>query len=86
MGIGRNIQIARENEGLSQDQLARLCELHPSSISFFETGKRTPVARTIVKLAEAMNVTTDELLGRRDLKIRVIICPHCGGTGRKLNE
>ena len=86
MTIGENIRIARENEDLSQGQLAKLCGLNPSSVSFFEAGKRTPAARTIVKLAEAMNVSTDELLGRRDITIRVITCPTCGGTGRVLNE
>jgi len=82
MTIGERLRSARENEGLSQSQVAGLCSLNPSSISFFECDKRTPVARTIVKLAEALNVTTDELLGRRDITIRVVPCPACNGTGR----
>lgn len=82
MNIGNQIRIARENEGLSQRQVAELCGLDPSTISFFETNKRTPVVRNILKLAEALNVTTDEILGRRDISIRVVPCPACKGTGR----
>jgi transcriptional regulator with XRE-family HTH domain len=84
MTLGARLRIARENEGLSQGQVAKLCRLDPSTISFFECGKRTPVARNILKLAEALNVSTDELLGRRDIAIRVVPCPNCGGTGRVL--
>jgi len=86
MTIGEHIRIARENEGLSQSQVARLCGLDPSTISFFECGKRSPIARNILKLAEALNVSTDQLLGRHEMIKRVAPCPACGGTGRILNE
>ena len=86
MTIGERLRIARENEGLSQNQVAKLCGLNPSSISFFETNKRTPVVRNILKLAEALNVSTDQILGRHEMILRVVPCPTCDGSGRVLNE
>lgn len=82
MTIGERLRIARENEGLSQGQVAKRCGLDPSTISFFECGKRTPVARNILKLAEALNVSTDQILGRHEMILRVVPCPMCEGSGR----
>ena len=80
--IGERLRIARENEGLSQGQVAKLCKLDPSCISFFETNKRMPVARNILKLAEALNVSTDQILGRHEMIRLIVPCPACEGTGR----
>jgi transcriptional regulator with XRE-family HTH domain len=86
MTIGERLLIARKNEGLSQEQVAKLCGLDPSTISFFECNKRTPVVRNILKLAEALNVSTDQILGRHEMILRVVPCPMCDGSGRILNE
>ncbi len=86
MTIGERLLIARKNEGLSQEQVAKLCNLDPSAISFFECGMRTPVARNILKLAEALNCSTDQILGRHEMILRVVPCPMCEGSGRVLNE
>lgn len=56
----------RENRGLSQAQLADMISLPPSSISHFENGPRKPSFDNLRKLASALNVTTDFLLGRSD--------------------
>lgn len=82
MNLSKNIRVARENIGMSQSQLAKRCNLNPSSISFFETGKRVPVARTIVNLAVCLGVSTDELLGTKELRSRFMVCPTCRGDGR----
>lgn len=56
----------REKRELSQAQLAEKVKLPPSSISHFENGPRKPSFDNLKKLAEALNVTTDFLLGRSD--------------------
>jgi len=56
-------------EGLrrwSQSELAGRAGLPPSSIAHFETGTRKPSFDTLRKLANALEVTTDYLLGRVD--------------------
>jgi transcriptional regulator with XRE-family HTH domain len=40
--------------------------MQPSSIAHFETGSRKPSFDTLKKLANALEVTTDYLLGRVD--------------------
>jgi transcriptional regulator with XRE-family HTH domain len=50
----------------SQSDLAGRAGLPPSSIAHFETGARKPSFDTLRKLANALEVTTDYLLGRVD--------------------
>jgi transcriptional regulator with XRE-family HTH domain len=55
---------AREHRGLSQGDLAQRTGLQPSAISHFETGTRKPSFDNLRRLADALEVTTDYLLGR----------------------
>ena len=50
----------------SQSQLAEKANMPPSSIAHFETGNRKPSFDTLRRLANALDVTTDYLLGRVD--------------------
>src|ERR1700683_3739863 len=50
----------------SQSELAGKAGLPPSSIAHFEAGSRKPSFDTLRKLANALEVTTDYLLGRVD--------------------
>ncbi|MBI1393904.1 MAG: helix-turn-helix domain-containing protein [Alphaproteobacteria bacterium] len=60
------LKAARDLRGLSQGELAERSGLPPSSIGHFETGSRKPSFDTLRKLANALEVTTDYLLGRTD--------------------
>lgn len=51
---------------MSQVDLAKATGLPPSSIAHFEAGGRKPSFDNLRKLANALNVTTDFLLGRVD--------------------
>ena len=55
---------AREDKGLSQTDLANRTGFQPSAISHFETARRAPSFENLKKLADALNVTIDFLLGR----------------------
>lgn len=58
------LRAAREMRGWSQSDLAQEAGMPPSSIAHFETGSRKPSFDTLRRLANALEVTTDYLLGR----------------------
>lgn len=55
---------AREKTGLSQKDVAERLGVDQSAVSFWETGRNTPRASMLVKLAELYCCTIDELFGR----------------------
>jgi transcriptional regulator with XRE-family HTH domain len=55
---------AREMRELNQGALADKAGLQASAISHFETGNRKPSFDNLRRLADALDVTTDYLLGR----------------------
>lgn len=58
------LRAAREKRDLSQGDLATRTGLQASAISHFETGARKPSFDNLRRLADALDVTTDYLLGR----------------------
>jgi transcriptional regulator with XRE-family HTH domain len=65
--FGKRVRAARELRGWTQAQLAERSKVPAMMISHFETGVRTGVsAATLVKLANALSVSVDYLLGRVD--------------------
>lgn len=53
----------REEIGLSKSQLAEKADLHRSSINHYEDGVRTPTIDILVKLAGALGVSANWLVG-----------------------
>ena len=62
----RRLREARETAEWSQADLAARSGLQPSAVSHFETGRRAPSFDNLRRLADALGVTTDYLLGRSD--------------------
>lgn len=63
--FGIRLKEVRELRDLTQAQLAKKAGLTPVQISHFETGvKPSASAVTLIKLADALSVTIDYLLGR----------------------
>jgi transcriptional regulator with XRE-family HTH domain len=60
------LKAARDLRKWSQSDLASIAKMPPSSIAHFETGTRKPSFDTLRRLANALEVTTDYLLGRVD--------------------
>lgn len=58
------LRTARELRKLNQGELAQRSGLQDSAISHFETGTRKPSFDNLRRLADALDVTTDYLLGR----------------------
>lgn len=55
----------RLDRGLSQTDLAKQAGFQPSAISHFETGSRSPSFDNLRRLADALGVSIDYLLGRQ---------------------
>jgi transcriptional regulator with XRE-family HTH domain len=60
------LRAARDLRGYSQGVLAERARMPPTSIAHFEAGSRKPSFDTLRRLANALEVTTDYLLGRVD--------------------
>jgi transcriptional regulator with XRE-family HTH domain len=60
--LARNIRDQRKRQGMSQEELAFACNLHPSEISRLERSVRDPRFSTIVRLARALKVPPAHLL------------------------
>lgn len=61
MALAENLRKIRERRGFSQNELAEMTELSQGAISKFESGITKPNPRTLKILADALNVTRDEL-------------------------
>lgn len=62
--IASRIRTMREKRGLKQVELAARAGLQPSAISQFENEQRDPSNENLCRLADALGVTVDFLLGR----------------------
>lgn len=62
----KRLLAARKKRELSQDDLAQRSGLQPAAVSHFETGARKPSFDNLRRLADALSVTADYLLGRTD--------------------
>ena len=62
--IGNRIAEIRRQRGLNQDELAELSSLSRISIARYETGKFEPGAKALSRIADALEVSSDVLLGR----------------------
>ena len=65
--MGKNLKYMRECHNMSQSQLAGKLWLDRSSISGYEIGKRMPDILILWEMAEIMNVSLDELVGRKKM-------------------
>lgn len=66
--LGFRIYYARRRMGMKQIELALCIDRSPSMVCLYEHGKRWPDITTLIKLADALMVSTDFLLGREDIK------------------
>jgi len=62
--LSHNIRKYRKKLGLSQDQLARKANIPYSTYLKIESGHTpNPSIQTIVNIAEALNLSIDEIIG-----------------------
>lgn len=62
--IGARLRALRLERGLSQVELAKLIGSHQTALSQVEVGRRGVSLQQVVKLARALRVTPDQILGQ----------------------
>lgn len=60
-----NIKAIREKKGLKQTDIAEKLNINQSAVAAWETGKALPRAETLIALADILECSIDELLGRK---------------------
>ncbi len=60
--FAKNMKKLRGAKGLSQGDIHRATGIDRAYISNLEAGKQNPTLETIAKVAEALGVTSDQLL------------------------
>ena len=68
MDTGGRIREIRLAEKLSQEQLAELSSLNRVTIAKYETGRVEPGASALSRIADALGVSVDALLGRSEME------------------
>jgi transcriptional regulator with XRE-family HTH domain len=72
MSLGENLRRLRENKGYMQKDVAEALDIAPNTLSGYESDKRSPDSKTLIKLAEFYNTTVDELLGTASDEVRIL--------------
>ena len=67
MIIGKRIKELRLEKGVSQQILATVVGVNKRAIIFWEQEVNEPKASYILKLADYFNVSSDYLLGRKEI-------------------
>ena len=64
--LAENIRKIRKKKGLSQEKLARLADISNNTLVKIEMGMaKEPTITTVRKIADALDVSIDELVGRK---------------------
>lgn len=64
--ISENIKKYRKKKGLSQDKLAKLADVTHTTLVKLESGANdNPTIKTLKKIAGALEISLDELVGRK---------------------
>ena len=64
--IGQRIKAKREALKISQKDLANTIQITPSAINQYEAGSKTPSTDILKKIALALSIETDYLLGIKE--------------------
>lgn len=81
--IGKNIKALRERAGLTQEDLAEILGISRPAVTSIETGGRRVSTDELVRLARALGVTTDQIVG---LTTAPEVVLESGGGGTQIRE
>ena len=66
MNMSQIITREMEVKGITAYKLSQITGLSQGLIGYYKTGKRDPSSSNLLKIADALNVSVDYLLGRTD--------------------
>ena len=62
LAFGETLRFARQRRGLTQEQLAAVCDMDRTYPGLLERGQRTPSLSILLDLAAALEVPPDRLV------------------------
>jgi transcriptional regulator with XRE-family HTH domain len=62
LAFGETLKLARRRRGLSQEQLATVCNIDRTHTSLLERGLRTPSLSVLLDLAAALQIPPEQLV------------------------
>ena len=68
--LSTRIKMLRERERMTREELAQKIGVSYSAIAMYERSEREPDNEKLLKIAETFNVTTDYLLGNKDIGLK----------------
>ena len=68
MSFGNILKKLRQDNNLTQDELAKKIDTSRSNIANYENGKNMPSVDILEKIAKLFDCTTDYLLGKSDIR------------------
>jgi transcriptional regulator with XRE-family HTH domain len=80
--FGKRLARFRKSSGLTQQRLGDRVSVSKRVIAYYEGETKYPPAHLVLPLAEALNVTTDELLGVT--KAKIALDPKLAALWRRL--
>ncbi len=60
--FGQKMQKVRQDQGVTQEELAARLSMHRTYIGLIERGQRNPTIRTLYKISKALKVSAEQLL------------------------
>lgn len=60
--IGSRIKLLRESKGVSQQDLAAMCNFEKGNMSRLEAGRTNPTITTLYKISQALDVKITDLV------------------------
>ena len=69
--VGQKVRRLREKDGLTQEQLAEIADLHYSYVGHIERGTKNPSLKSLTKIADALGVPVAQLMAdsRREIQV-----------------
>ena len=86
MTMGEKIRDARKASKLSQEEMAELVGVARGAVSSWENGKKTPGGKNLEKIASALGVSTDYLMGRGTDTKKEALSAESNISGQRLNR
>lgn len=69
MGISNRLIALRKDKKIAQGELAKSVGIHPNILGRYERGETTPNIEMAAKLADALGVSVDYLIGKTDVEL-----------------
>jgi len=81
--FGEALRAARQQTGLSQDELSERCDFDRTYPSLLERGKRRPTFEMLLRLADALGIPPERLVSDTlaRLKVAAVVSPEVSPNG-----